>query len=128
MSAPDAHADLCRRFFDAIEAGEVETVAAIYAPDAVIWHNTDGLETGAAENLEVLRGVVRNLADRRYTDRRVVTYAGGFVQQHVLTGRLRNGRELRLPACIVCAVEGGRITRLDEYFDSAALAAVTAQP
>jgi ketosteroid isomerase-like protein len=26
-----------------------------------------------------------------------------------------------LPACIVCQVKNGRITRLDEYFDSAAV-------
>lgn len=110
---------LARRFFDAIEAGDVATVEATYAPDAVIWHNTDGLETGPADNLKVLNGLVRHVADRVYADRRLTAFPGGFVQQHVLHGTVRSGARVSLPACIVCQVSGGRITRLDEYFDSA---------
>ena len=30
---------LITRFFDAIERGDIDTVATTYAPDAVIWHN-----------------------------------------------------------------------------------------
>jgi len=45
-----------------------------------------------------------------------------FVQQHELTGVRADGVAVRLSACIVCAVEGGLITRLDEYFDSAQVA------
>ncbi|MCC7257297.1 MAG: DUF4440 domain-containing protein, partial [Gammaproteobacteria bacterium] len=41
MTAPDDITALARRFFDAIEQGDIATVRAIYAPDAVIWHNTD---------------------------------------------------------------------------------------
>ena len=51
-------------------------------------------------------------------DRRLVAFPGGFVQQHLLIAEFANGKVLELPACIVCAVSGGRITRLDEYFDS----------
>jgi ketosteroid isomerase-like protein len=50
-------------------------------------------------------------------------FPGGFVQQHVLRGtRKHDGERLALPACIVCAVKDGKITRLDEYFDSARVA------
>jgi ketosteroid isomerase-like protein len=45
------------------------------------------------------------------------------VQQHVLRGtRALDGVRVALPACIVCAVKDGKITRLDEYFDSARVA------
>ena len=47
------------------------------------------------------------------------TFDDGFVQQHVLHGVRADGVAVTLPACIVCQVEHGRITRLDEYFDSA---------
>ena len=48
---------------------------------------------------------------------------GGFVQQHVLRGtRKHDGARLALPAYVVCAVKDGKITRLDEYFDSARVA------
>ena len=36
--------EIAERFFRAIEAGNVEAIRAIYAPDAVIWHNNDNLE------------------------------------------------------------------------------------
>lgn len=113
---------LARRFFDAIERGDVDEVRSIYAPDAVIWHNTDGIETTPAENVAVLTAFVGRISERRYEARRLQAFPGGFVQQHVLTGVRRDGRRLQLPACLVCSVKDGRITRLDEYFDSAAVA------
>ncbi|CAG0940333.1 limonene-1,2-epoxide hydrolase [Gammaproteobacteria bacterium] len=122
MTAPDDITALARRFFDAIEQGDIATVRAIYAPDAVIWHNTDELDSTPAENAEVLQGFIDRIRERRYENRRVDVFPGGFVQQHLLTGLHRNGQRLRLVACIVCRVSNGRITRLDEYFDSAAVA------
>lgn len=41
------------------------------------------------------------------------------MQQHVLEGnRIHDGVKVRLPCALVCLVEGGKIVRLDEYFDS----------
>lgn len=117
-------AALATRFFDAIEKGDIDTVGAIYAPDAVIWHNTDGLASTREENLKVLTNFIKGVPTRKYLDRRLDAFADGFVQQHVLKGKLANGKELVLPACIVCKVKDGLITRLDEYFDSVALAII----
>jgi len=33
--------DTVIRFFAAIEAGDIDAVRSIYAPDALIWHNDD---------------------------------------------------------------------------------------
>lgn len=114
---------LARGFFDAIEAGDVEAVAACYAEDAVIWHNTDDQETSKAENVATLTNFIRYIPERRYDERRLTAFPGGFVQQHRLKGKRRDGREVEMTACIVCTVSGGRITRLDEYFDAAQVAA-----
>jgi ketosteroid isomerase-like protein len=111
--------DLADRFFTAIEQGDVAAVEAIYDPAAVIWHNTDLSASSVAENLKVLSGLIRGTVDRRYTDRRVLATGSGFVQQHVLIAHRRDGRRLELPACIICEVQDGRITRMDEYFDEA---------
>lgn len=116
---------LADRFFAAIEADDVEAAADCYAAQAVIWHNTDGLETTREENMATLRNFIRFVPSRRYEDRRVQAFPGGFVQQHRLTGTLANGKAVEMTACIVCAVSQGKITRLDEYFDSATLAAWT---
>ena len=114
---------LAQRFFDCVEQGDIDGLVACYAPDAKIWHNTDELEQGPEDNRKVLAGMVTRIADRLYDNRRVEIFPGGFVQQHVLRGtRVHDGGRVALPACVICAVEGGRITRLDEYFDSARVA------
>lgn len=115
--------DLAKRFFDCVEAGDIDGLVACYAPNAKIWHNTDQLEQSPDDNRKVLAGMVTRISDRIYDDRRVSVTSDGFVQQHVLRGtRTQDGARLSLPACIICKVENGRITRLDEYFDSAHVA------
>ncbi|MGA0599945.1 nuclear transport factor 2 family protein [Caulobacter sp. KR2-114] len=121
-----AEHDLAVRFFDAIERGDAAAVAACYAEDVAIWHNTDGLTQGRDENLKVLSGLIRYYPERRYAERRLTAFPGGFVQQHVLRARRSDGAERSLPACVICQVKDGRITRLDEYFDSAHQAAFIA--
>ena len=115
---------IAERFFRAIEAGDVEGIRAIYAPDAVIWHNNDQREQTVEENLRVLSWVVRNLKNRHYRVTRRVAFAGGFLQQHVLEAETPNG-SFSMPACIVVEIKDGRISRLDEYLDSAHTAALT---
>ena len=112
---------LAKRFFDAVENGDPATLEAIYDPKVEIWHNTDRLTVTREDNIKVLKAFIEKAPKRRYTDRRLIAYPGGFVQQHLLIAEQPNGKVLELPACLVCAVENGRITRLDEYFDSAAL-------
>ena len=122
MSEAAQNLAVAKRFFDAIETGNVEAIENIYAPGVAVWHNTDEIETSKGDNLAVLKRMVKYISDRRYEQRRLEAFPGGFVQQHVLTGKRRDGVSVRLPACIVCAVSDGKITRLDEYFDSAAAA------
>jgi ketosteroid isomerase-like protein len=113
---------LAKRFFDAVEQGDIDTLRDCYAPDARIWHNTDGEEQSRDDNAATLKGFVQRISDRVYAERRLRVFDGGFVQQHELRGVRGDGVAVRLAACIVCAVEDGRITRLDEYFDSAQVA------
>ena len=119
MAAENDMAAFVKAFFDAIEAGDIDTVRNSYAADVAIWHNTDELENTREENLVVLSGLVKRTKSRRYENRRVQVFPGGFVQQHELRIVRPDDVELTLPACIVCKVENGRIVRLDEYFDSA---------
>jgi ketosteroid isomerase-like protein len=112
--------DVAKRFFAAIERGDIATVGEIYAPDAVIWHNTDRVEKTREQNLDMLAFAIENVARLRYEDVRLEPIPGGFVERHVVRGTEKaSGRELVLPAVVVCQVAGGRIRRLDEYFDSA---------
>ena len=112
MSAAD-------HIFGAIEKGDVEGVRAVYATDAVIWHNFDEVEQSVEDNLRVLGWMAGTFSERRYEVVFRKEWDEGFVQQHVLHLTKRDGTTIALPACIVARVADGKITRIDEYLDSA---------
>ncbi len=120
LPTPDALA-LGDRLFEAIGRGDLGAVREIYAPHIKVWHNFDRVEQTLEENLRVLAWVVKNVAGLRYEQVRREPTESGFVQQHVLRGSSPSGEALEIAACVVCRVEGGRITRIDEYLDSAQL-------
>lgn len=129
MTAPadTASRALADRFIQAIEAGDIETVKACYDPSVIVWLNTAGVGVDRATNLEVLSGFIAKTSQRQYLDRRVQTFPGGYVQQHLLKTTHVKGPVLELAATLVCQVQYGLIVRLDEYFDSAPLTAWYAQ-
>jgi ketosteroid isomerase-like protein len=111
--------EVAERLFAAITAANIDAVADLYHPDIVVWHNSDGMEQTGQDNLLILRWVSRNVRELRYEDVRRSETANGFVQQHVMRGIAPNGTPIEIPACVICVVENGRITRLDEYLDAA---------
>jgi ketosteroid isomerase-like protein len=111
-----------KRFFDAVEQGDIETVKDSYNPDVEIWHNFDDLVQTREDNLATLTGMVGRISDRVYDNRRLEVFADGFVQQHVLRGTRKDGKRVSLPAALIVKLRDGRIARLDEYIDSAHVA------
>lgn len=116
---PEEIEQFAAHFVDTVQRGDAEAMRACYAPDGVIWHNTDGKEQSVDENIAVLKWFVETLPDRTYTVQRREVIPGGFVQQHVLSATLPDGKEWAMDACVVVTMEGGKIKRLDEYLDSA---------
>jgi len=114
--------DIAERIFTAIEEGDVDAVRDIYASEAVIWHNFDQVEQDVEENLQVLRSMVATFKERSYGDIRRSETADGFVQQHVLRLTRQDGTRVELPGCIIATCADGKITRIDEYLDSAQVA------
>jgi ketosteroid isomerase-like protein len=120
--------EIADRFFAAIERGDLETIRAIYADDAVIWHAHTGKEQSREENLALLAQALKTIQGFRYEEVRRIAIPDGFVEQHVLRGTAPGGAALEVPACIVVRLAGGRIQRLDEYLDSKALAPLFSHP
>lgn len=118
--------ELVVAFFAALEAGDIETLREIYAPDAVIWHNDDLVEQPLEENLKVLAGLHRVVSGLRYDVTRRVPAPDGVLQQHVLRGTLPNGAAVELHAAMYLQVRDGRITRIEEYLDSGKRATIKA--
>lgn len=111
--------EVAERLFAAISVGDVDAVRELYSPDVVIWHNFDQVEQTRDQNLRTITWMTENVKDVRYEEIQRHEFDGGFVQQHVLRGTGPSGGALEMPACIICRVEDGLITRLDEYLDSA---------
>lgn len=124
-SPADISLALAERLAAAIDANDLDALREeIYTPDVVVWHNDDQREQRVDENLKVLNWLHRKVGNKRYEA--VVRHATptGYVEQHVLRGTAPNGTELEIPACLVVTVTGGRISRIDEYLDSQAAAAL----
>ena len=118
--------ELVVRFFSALEAGDIDAVRAIYAPDALIWHNDDLIDQSVEDNLKVLAGLHRVVSGLRYDVIRRAVVDDGVFQQHVLRGTLPDGSGVELHAAMYLQVRDGHITRIEEYLDSGKRRAIRA--
>lgn len=109
----------------AILAGDVDAVSALYHDDAVVWQNTSGRELSKKQMLRIIGFLATGVDGLRYEDVHVQETPAGFVQQHTLCCLSKAGVAVRAAACLVATVHDGRIARLDEYLDSAAIAALS---
>ncbi|AEG51451.1 hypothetical protein Sphch_3869 [Sphingobium chlorophenolicum L-1] len=108
----------------AIMDRDLESIRTLYADDVRVWHSYDRVEQDRAETLDFLRGFFAAASDVLYTDIRRVRTDEGYVQQHVIHVTFADGRRIEpRPACIVARVEGGKVTRIDEYIEPRRVAA-----
>lgn len=108
--------------FGAIEAGDIDAIADMWADDVEVWHNTDDVVQTKDQNLEVLQWMVDNTASLQYRDIVRTETANGFVQRHVLHLTFDDGHVADLPAAIFVGIRDGKVARIDEYLDSAHVA------
>jgi ketosteroid isomerase-like protein len=113
-------------FFSAIERGDLDAVRELYSPGAEIWHNITGRSQTREENLALLRYFTGRVSELRYEVLAREFFHGGFVQRHVLHGKLASGDPIDAPVCLVVYVSRGRIERLFEYLDPASVRAAFA--
>jgi uncharacterized protein len=109
-------------YAEAVAAGDIDALRDLYEPDAVVWHNFDGLERSAEHSLKVRRWLSDNVADIGFEDVRHTATATGFVTQQVVTAAGASGERTRVASCQVVALSPAyRIRRIDEYLDRAQL-------
>jgi ketosteroid isomerase-like protein len=114
--------EIAKRLISAITAGDAAAVEALYHDDLVGWQNFSGRELNRRQMLKIIRVLTADVKDLRYDDIRVTPTSRGFVQQHVLRATAKDGRPVACAACLVVEIADGRIRRIDEYMDGAALA------
>ena len=113
-------------FFAAIERGDLDAVRELYSPEAEIWHNVTNRVQTREENLALLRYFTGRVSDRRYQVLAREFFHGGFVQRHILHGKLASGERIAAPVCLVIYVSKGKVDRVFEYLDPATVRSVFA--
>ena len=73
---------LAKSFFDGLEAGDITILRRVYDPKIEIWHNTDGLVQTLEDNETTLKGFLERIGDRKYGERRLEAFPGGFGASH----------------------------------------------
>ncbi|WP_369806689.1 nuclear transport factor 2 family protein [Mycobacterium sp. E802] len=110
--------NVAHRLFEAIERGDTDSVARLWADDVSVWHSGDTRDNDRARALKVIDWFINATRERRYEVLDRQFFDGGFVQQHVLHAAGRDGASIALRVCIVIKVgTDGLIRRIDEYFD-----------
>jgi ketosteroid isomerase-like protein len=110
----------------ALTEGEVGLLDEVYGPDTVVWHNTDGVELSRDQ----VAGMIPAIAAVTTCTVEVKAHhptADGFVQTQKYNYGLPGGSAAEFDAALVVTLDdSGRIARLDEYVDGAAMAPLIA--
>jgi ketosteroid isomerase-like protein len=100
----------------ALNSGDGERLRAVYHEDVRVWHTFDGVEQTREENVRTLLWMHKNIGGVRYEDIRTSATEDGFVLQFVMGA---DEPAFEAPCMVRAWCSGGRITRIEEYVDSA---------
>ena len=100
------------------EANDFVSWRILFAPDGVIWHNTDLTDKDPDDVIEGLIPIRASATSWKYDVVERVDTETGFFQRFVLNAEV-GGKKVTLAAALSCETKDGLITRLDEYLDSA---------
>jgi ketosteroid isomerase-like protein len=115
---------IASEFFAAIERGDLGAVREFYSPRVEVWHNLTNRSQTRDENLRLLKHFMERVSERRYEVLAREFFPGGFVQRHILHGKLASGDLVAAPVCLIIHVSHRKIDRVFEYLDSAAIRGV----
>lgn len=97
---------------------------SLFAPGAVTWHGFDEVEAPTVpDTFESVRAIRSVVPDFAMTGVRTHDAGPVSVAQYTLRGTLPDGATFRAPAVLVVHTgDDGRVTRIEEYVDTAQLA------
>jgi ketosteroid isomerase-like protein len=125
MPATDAIVNAADQLFAAIVGSDEAALEQMFDDDIAVWRVGSHRDDDKARALRVLHWFIDVTEQRHYEilDRQL--FSDGFVQQHILHATGRNGGSIALRVCIVIKLNSNAlISRIDEYFDPAGLAAL----
>lgn len=120
----DTHHDVVAtvdKFVEALSTGDAASLDALFTGDAEIWHNYDQISQPASEALAALAGLAQLKPRYEIVGRDLVE--GVCIQRHLVHIALPSGESAAIPAIQRITVTDSQIRRIDEYMDSAQIAA-----
>jgi ketosteroid isomerase-like protein len=108
--------ELASALMAAVQRGDTDTVKALYAEDITLWHTNDRVNQTSKDSIRTLAWIKKHVTGVRYEELRVAALDDGFVQQHVMRA---DSPKVDMPCMLRVWCANGRITRVEEYFDSA---------
>ena len=115
-----SHVKVFEAMIKAIEGNDVDAVRTGFSDQAVIWHNTTQIEQNRDEIVAVVQGLHANFTDVVYDIVKVLATTEGAVGQIVLRATAADGERSAMHAAMLMTIDdSGRVTRADEYLDSA---------
>ncbi|MET0189610.1 MAG: hypothetical protein ABW212_11465 [Pseudonocardia sediminis] len=114
------------RIIAALDALDVDR--ELIADGATAWHNFDDLDMALVDTFESVRTIRTKVPDFRFTDVRTTAPGddGISVARYTFRGTLPDGGDVAAHACLVVHSDGGKVTRIEEYLDTAQLAPILA--
>ena len=114
---------VANRFFTALLEGDGATLEELFTADATFWQNASRVVQPRDEFLPRWGGLATAMEGLRMEDVQRRGIPTGFVEQHTLCGRAPSGKDFAIRGCFIATVVDGKIARLQEYVDSAHMAA-----
>jgi ketosteroid isomerase-like protein len=112
---------IARAYAAATRGADIDAIASLTEPDALVWHSFDEREVDRAASARTAAWLRHTVPDITWTDIALQPTPTGFVWQALLTGTTPGG-PLRAHTCMIVTLSSaGRIARTDEYVDSAQL-------
>jgi ketosteroid isomerase-like protein len=120
MTGESAARDVAGRWQAAWGSADLARIGELLADDCIVWRNYEQVEHPKNAYLSMLAGDHKAVSGLRHGQLQLLVHADGFVEQAMLEGQAAAG-PLSAPVCRITRLKDGKISRIDEYYDSPTL-------
>jgi predicted ester cyclase/ketosteroid isomerase-like protein len=118
---------LANALFDSIQSGDKRKFLSLCTSDARVIDTSEGSDIPIAQEAEFLVTLPKLFKTFKYAQRRYADTSDGAVLQHSLQGESQSGHIVDLPIMIRMYASGGKVRRLEEYYNSSLAEAIYGQ-
>lgn len=114
------HLEVVMTYFRSVDAEDLRTLESLFSPDAVLFSAGAGQRSGE-RILSFYRNVFLKFPEHRDTPSRILEIGDTVVVEIHFTGRSATGTRVAFPAVDIFDLCDGKIVRLSQWIDTAAL-------